>query len=168
MTFYTYHTDPEEPPTDQCLVFATSLKGDLKLGFGPLARQRKIARLNRPMGYNIVTGRGSSFGIPVKNKENFDLRTLDILTNIDEFVRYSANSPFVTFHITDFTKVLPRIQKGVIIRLFTGCHRNCIFPESWISVIEPPTKLIEEKLELQTGIDLKPIWEKALDVRTKF
>lgn len=155
MTYYTYHEDPDTVDGSKVFVFATSLKGDMKLGYGPIAVKRHGAQIGRPMGYNVLGGVGRSFAIPFKDKDGYDLSTTSILVNIDEFIRHTVNVPYETYHITDVTKVIPRVQPKVIMRLFIGCHSNCIFPSSWRETIEPPTALIEEPIENRTDIILK-------------
>lgn len=159
MTYYTYHDDPDEVDGSRVFVFATSLKGDMKLGYGPIALKKHGAQRNKPMGYNVLGGVGRSFAIPFKDASGFDLSTKSILVNIDEFIKHTVNVPYDTYHITDVTKVVHRVQPKVIMKLFVGCHKNCIFPASWRETIEPPTALIEEQLELKTGDLLKTIWE---------
>lgn len=159
MPYYTYHDNPQEIDTSHVLVFGTSLKGDLKLGYGPIAYAKHGAQKNKPMGFNSRGGSGSSFGIPLKTEEGFDLRTNTILLNIDDFITFSSKSKQLKFHITNMDILCPRLQKGIIPYLFKGCHNNCIFPKEWEQFIEPEPNLIEEKLELKTGDLLHWIYE---------
>lgn len=138
---YTYHKEEyENVNPDYVFVFGTSLRGDLLLGLGNIARTKHGAQRSRPMGYSNSVGKGKTFAIPLKDESNYDLRTIDILRNIDTFLEYSVRSPYETFFITDITKLMPRIAPGVLIYMFKGSHTNCIFPESWSSIIEPPKK----------------------------
>lgn len=159
MTFYTYHDDPQEVDPTRVLVFGTSLKGDMKLGFGPIAVKKHGAQKGKTMGYNTLGGIGHSFAIPYKDALGYDIRTMEILKAVDDFITYSVNTRYNTYHITDMSKLCPRIQPGIIPYLFKGCFSNCIFPQSWEEFIEPEPKLIEDQLELDRTLVIPWVWE---------
>lgn len=136
---YTYHDNPATGlDASHVIVFASSLKGDLRLGFGPLVGKLHGAQKGKPMGYSSIAGQGKSFGIPFKDKDGFDLRSLDILRNVDQFLEFSMQRGYETFHITDVTTIIPRVQPAAIVRFFVGAHRNCIFPKTWSQWLEVP------------------------------
>lgn len=139
MSYYTYHDNPDNIPQGNVLVFATSLKGDMRLGYGPLATRHHGAQKGKPMGFSTSeNGIGKSFGIPFKDADGYDMRTLDILRNVDEFLNYTTNTKHITYHITDVAKVIPRIQPKQIAYLFKGAHSNCIFPRNWQEWMDVP------------------------------
>lgn len=137
---YTYHDNPKtDLDVNNVIVFATSLKADLKKGFGPIALKKHGAQKGKPMGFSAVAGVGKSFGIPFEDKDGFDLRTQDILRSVDMFLEFSIKTGYELFHITDVTEFIPRVQPEVIARLFVGAHKNCIFPITWSQWLEVPT-----------------------------
>lgn len=138
---YTYHDeDYGNVNPEYVFVYGTSDLGDLRLGLGNIARTKHGAPYGRPIGYVNNVGGGKSFGIPLKDKDNYDIRTNDILRNVDTFLSFSVQAPFETFYITDITKLMPRISPEVLMYMFKGAHTNCIFPSSWSKVMEPPVK----------------------------
>lgn len=137
---YTYHDNPTSGlDPSRVIVFATSMKGDMRMGFGPIAVKHHGAQKGKPMGFSSIFGVGKSFAIPFEDKDGYDIRTQDILRNVDMFLDFSIKTGYEIFHITDMSAIIPRVQPAVIARLFVGAHKNCIFPQTWSQWLEVPT-----------------------------
>lgn len=139
MNIYTFHTSDTEGVGNRILVFAAAKIEYRTFGLTEFACREYGAQLSRVQGYsrNERTMK-SSYSIQVANEKKFALRTIDILRNIDQFLEYARVDKASQFHITDFSKQMPRVHPGIVARMFVGAHTNCIFPETWKVWLDTP------------------------------
>ena len=111
-------------------VFGSNLAGRHGKGAALFAKQHHGAIYGQGIGLQ-----GNSYGIPTKDEKIKTLSLEAIRGHVDEFKRFVAEHPEMTFQVTPIGCGLAGYTPEQIGPMFADAPANCVLPEEFVKVI---------------------------------
>lgn len=110
----------------EIFVFGSNLAGIHGAGSARHALEYHGAIMGEGIGLH-----GSSYAIPTKDKNIQTMKISEIKPHVDEFIKFAANHPEMTFNIVAIGCGLAGFRPQQIAPLFAGCPSNCNLPKEF-------------------------------------